>query len=153
MYWGSRTICRLILAGFLHGSVFDPDDGDSMFPEKSLDFYRTAWRFIQKSLFFSISCMKRFLFSKNWCSVWVSCKVGLILEQCESTLFSPFHFLLCTRNNSAVGIATGYGLDDRGVWVRVPVGSRIFSFPSLPDRLWVPPNLRSNGYWGLFPHG
>jgi hypothetical protein len=26
---------------------------------------------------------------------------------------------------SAVGIATGYGLDDRGVGVRVPVGSRI----------------------------
>jgi hypothetical protein len=26
----------------------------------------------------------------------------------------------------AVGIATGYGLDDRGVGVRVPVGSRIF---------------------------
>jgi hypothetical protein len=28
----------------------------------------------------------------------------------------------------AVGIATGYGLDDRGVGVRVPVGSRIFLF-------------------------
>jgi hypothetical protein len=29
--------------------------------------------------------------------------------------------------DSAVGIATGYGLDDREVGVRVPVGSRIFS--------------------------
>jgi hypothetical protein len=29
--------------------------------------------------------------------------------------------------DSAVGTATGYGLDDRGVGVRVPVGSRIFS--------------------------
>jgi hypothetical protein len=28
-----------------------------------------------------------------------------------------------------VGIATGYGLDDRGVGVRVLVGSRIFSSP------------------------
>jgi hypothetical protein len=27
--------------------------------------------------------------------------------------------------DSVVGIATGYGLDDRGVGVRVPVGSRI----------------------------
>jgi hypothetical protein len=35
-----------------------------------------------------------------------------------------------------VGIATGYGLDDRGVGVRVPVGSRIFSSPRCPDRLW-----------------
>jgi hypothetical protein len=33
---------------------------------------------------------------------------------------------------SAVGIATGYGLDDRGVGVRVPVGSRIFSKSSRP---------------------
>jgi hypothetical protein len=31
---------------------------------------------------------------------------------------------------SAVGIATGHGLDDKGVGVRVPVGSRIFSSPS-----------------------
>jgi hypothetical protein len=30
------------------------------------------------------------------------------------------------------GIATGYGLDDRGVGVRVPVESRIFSFPRRP---------------------
>jgi hypothetical protein len=34
-----------------------------------------------------------------------------------------------------VGIATGYGLDDRGVRVRVPVGSRIFSRSSRPA-LW-----------------
>jgi hypothetical protein len=34
-----------------------------------------------------------------------------------------------------VDIATSYGLDDRGVGVRVPVGSRIFSSPNRPDRL------------------
>jgi hypothetical protein len=49
---------------------------------------------------------------------------------------------------SIVGIATGYGLDGRGVGVRVPVGPRIFSSPSRPDRLWGPPNLLSNGYRG-----
>jgi hypothetical protein len=37
--------------------------------------------------------------------------------------------------DSAVGIASGYGLDNRGVGVRVPVGSRIFSSPRRPDRL------------------
>jgi hypothetical protein len=41
----------------------------------------------------------------------------------------------------AVGIATGYGLDDRGVGVRVPVGARIIPSPSRPDWLWVPEAL------------
>jgi hypothetical protein len=46
---------------------------------------------------------------------------------------------------SAVGIATGYGLDDREVGVRVPVGSGIFS--TGPDQLWGPPNFLCNGSW------
>jgi hypothetical protein len=48
------------------------------------------------------------------------------------------------KDDSIVGIATGYGLDDRGVGVRVPVGSRIFSSPRRPDRLWGPPSPLSN---------
>jgi hypothetical protein len=55
--------------------------------------------------------------------------------------------------NSAVGIATGYGLDDRGDGVRVPVWSRIYSSPRRPDWFWGPFNLLSNGYLGLFPLG
>jgi hypothetical protein len=50
-----------------------------------------------------------------------------------------------TLRGSVVGIATGYGLDNRGIGVRVPIGSRIFSSPHLPDWLWGPPNLLSNG--------
>jgi hypothetical protein len=55
--------------------------------------------------------------------------------------------------SSTVGIATAYGLDDRGVGVWVPVGPRIFAFPYRPDRLWDPPSLLSNEYRRLFPRG
>jgi hypothetical protein len=37
--------------------------------------------------------------------------------------------------DGVVCIATVYGLDDRGVGVRVSVGVRIFSSPRRPDRL------------------
>jgi hypothetical protein len=50
----------------------------------------------------------------------------------------------------AVDVATGCGLDDRGVGVPVPVGSRIFTSPRRPYRLWGPPSLLSSGYWGSF---
>jgi hypothetical protein len=55
--------------------------------------------------------------------------------------------------DSSVGIAIDYGLDDRGVGVPVPVGSRIFSFPRRPNRLWGPSSFLSTGYRGLFPGG
>jgi hypothetical protein len=41
------------------------------------------------------------------------------------------------ERDNAVGIATGYGLDDREVGVRVPVGSRILYSPRCPDRFWA----------------
>jgi hypothetical protein len=50
-------------------------------------------------------------------------------------------------------IVTGYGLDDRGVGVPVPVGARIFSSPRRPHHHWGPPSLLYNGYRGLFPLG
>jgi hypothetical protein len=50
--------------------------------------------------------------------------------------------------DSIVGM-TDYGVDDRWVGVRVPVGSKIFSSSRRPDRLWGPPTLLSNGYRGI----
>jgi hypothetical protein len=54
-------------------------------------------------------------------------------------------------------IVAGYGLEDRGVGVRVPVLSRILTPPYRPDRLWGPLSLLSNGYDGgggeAFPQG
>jgi hypothetical protein len=46
--------------------------------------------------------------------------------------FILLHKEIKISRDSPVGIATGYGLDDRGVGVRVPVGSRIFSMSSRP---------------------
>jgi hypothetical protein len=44
--------------------------------------------------------------------------------------------------DSSLGIGTDYGLGS------VPYRSKILFYSSQrPDRLWVPPNLLSNGYW------
>jgi hypothetical protein len=52
--------------------------------------------------------------------------------------------------NSAVGIATGYELDDdKGAGVRVPVGARIFTSSCRPERLWGSPSLLSNRHRGV----
>jgi hypothetical protein len=52
--------------------------------------------------------------------------------------------------DSAVFIATGYELDDREFGVRVPVGSRIFTSPCHPDRLWGPYNPMGTGTLSLW---
>jgi hypothetical protein len=64
-----------------------------------------------------------------------------------------YHHHFPESRGSAVGTVTGYGLSDRGVGVRIPIGSRIFTSPHRPDRLWGLPNLLSNGYRRLFPGG
>jgi hypothetical protein len=46
-----------------------------------------------------------------------------------------------------------YGLDERGVGVRVTVGSRIFSSQRRPDQLWGPHTLTYNGYQGFYLGG
>jgi hypothetical protein len=50
----------------------------------------------------------------------------MILLFHESTCDFNRFFNLYRSWDSAVGVATGYGLDGRGVGVRVPVGGRIY---------------------------
>jgi hypothetical protein len=60
-------------------------------------------------------------------------------------LIRGYTLILKGGRDSLVGITTGYGLDDRGVGVRVPVGSRMFSTssrpalePTQPPIQWLP---------------
>jgi hypothetical protein len=59
-------------------------------------------------------------------------------------------FLLTGSRDSAVGIATGYGLDNRGVGVGVPVGSRI-SLLHIQTGSEVNPTSYTMGTEGSFP--
>jgi hypothetical protein len=70
-------------------------------------------------------------------------------------LSSVFSFSLCLHfsRDSAVGIATGYRLDDREVGIRVPVGSRIFTSHVVQTGSGVHPTYYTLGTWGLFPGG
>jgi hypothetical protein len=90
---------------------------------------------------------------------------GKIIRLFGDEIVTPRHVITSAINNfggckwksrsraSVVYIATGYGPDDRGVGVRVPVGSRIFSSPRRPGQFWCSLSLLSNGYRGLFPRG
>jgi hypothetical protein len=52
----------------------------------------------------------------------------------------------------AVGIATGYGLDDRGVQVRVPVGAKNFLYVvQASSGVHLTSYTKGNG--GSFPEG
>jgi hypothetical protein len=70
----------------------------------------------------------------------------MILNKIPIIIYMVLHFELKSRD-SAVGIATGYGLDGQVFGVRVPEGSRIFTSPRRSDRLWGQPSILSNGYW------
>jgi hypothetical protein len=58
-----------------------------------------------------------------------------------------------TSRGSAVGIATGYILDDRWVTVRVLIGSRMFTAASHQDLYWDPLTFLHNEKRGLFTGG
>jgi hypothetical protein len=55
------------------------------------------------------------------------------------------------ERNSAVGVATRYGLDGRG---SVPSMSKsVFSSPQRPNKLWDHPSVLLSGYFGLSHRG
>jgi hypothetical protein len=87
--------------------------------------------------------------------IWIKCFCYAVRTEIQricvravyvvSILFLEYVIYYSSRK-SAVGIATGYMLDDGGIGVRVPVGSRIFYSaasrsalgPTRPPIQWVP---------------
>jgi hypothetical protein len=59
-----------------------------------------------------------------------------------SCLNSVLYFLRPVCRDNSVRIVTGYGLDDRGVGVRVPEGSRVFSTSSSPALVSTQPPIQ-----------
>jgi hypothetical protein len=57
------------------------------------------------------------------------CITGNIFSNCKSSAYFSKVCRLPGSRDSVVGIVTSYGLDDLGVAIGVPVGSRIFSSP------------------------
>jgi hypothetical protein len=52
---------------------------------------------------------------------------------------------------SSVSVVSGYGLDDREIEVRSSAKVKgFFLYPLCLDRLWGPPRLLCNWYWGSF---
>jgi hypothetical protein len=58
-----------------------------------------------------------------------------------------------TTQHCRAGIATGHGLDDRGVGVRVLVGARHFHLHIIENRLWSTQPVIQWTRWGLSPRG
>jgi hypothetical protein len=102
---------------------------------------RLSTRYIREFSVFSVC-----FFSKNClsarCAAAAACRDGDVFGTRTVSLVS---------RDSSVGIATAYGLDDRGVGVLVPVGSRIFSTSSRPAL--GPTQPRIPWVSGVFPPG
>jgi hypothetical protein len=115
--------------------------------ERSVDFQRTAERYILKDkIFIQTNFYVLFL------NIRIGGKYSTRASSDERDVYCCMYKLLESRGD-AVGITTGYGLDDQLVEVRGPVGKIPFSSLRRPDRLGGPRSLLSNGYRDLFPRG
>jgi hypothetical protein len=79
-------------------------------------------------------------------------KIVKLISQLHIFVYNVYGMYIESRD-STVGIATGYGLDDQGVEVRVPEGARIFTFPCRQIGSGAHPASYPMGNGGSFPGG
>jgi hypothetical protein len=77
--------------------------------------------------------------------------VCLLFEFKLKCIFNALYYFIVAI--SGVSIVTGCGLYDRGVAIRVPLGSRFFYFSAYCSCQWGPLSLLSKGYRGLLSLG
>jgi hypothetical protein len=94
-----------------------------------------------------------FLSSLNWDVLWFRTEVLLSSISMTSPSCTDSLFNCCLHRIFHICIATGYGLDDQEVRVRVPVGANIFTSPRRPHRLWGHTTSYPLGTGGSFPGG
>jgi hypothetical protein len=111
--------------------------------------YRTRAAVVGSRLIISLNCgTARFV-------IFVVLNIRKLRSVSEILLvWFIYDFMINWRSrDSAVGIATSYGMVDREVGVQVPVGSRIFSYPRRPGRPWAHPISYPIGTRGPFSGG
>jgi hypothetical protein len=76
-----------------------------------------------------------------------------LLTDFDENLFCEVTLRVVSSRDSAIGIATGYGLDGRGVGVRVPVGARFSPLHVDHTGSGAHPASYPIGTWGSSPGG
>jgi hypothetical protein len=95
------------------------------------------------------------LLSASFCIIFLSHVIATTInKQILSAFFYYFFYFFFKSCDSSVGIALGYGLDDRGSRVRFPVGARNFSLHHRVQRgSGAHPPSYPTGIRGSFPGG
>lgn len=73
-------------------------------------------------------------------------KMSAAQHKSPSNLYFQDYLQALWSQEDVVGIATRCGLDDPGVWIRVPIRSRLFTSQSYSDSLCCPSSLPSIGH-------
>jgi hypothetical protein len=107
--------------------------------------FLTSWvtiSFLRRALLLGVSLFLTLL--KCWNLNTISTKTYIILKFCT---------VHCQSRDSSVGIALGYGLDDRGSRVRFPAGAGNFSLHRIQNGSGAHSASYPVGTWGSFPGG